>query len=451
MGIGKKARLLAAASAVMLAAGALAGCGSSSDSNGAAGASSGAGSTPAAAKVTLRFSWWGSDVRHKATLAALDKYMELYPHVKVEAEYGGFDGYEQKLKTQLAGGTAPDLIQVDQPWLFDLSGQGEVFLDLNTVKDHIDLEAFDAKFLSDYTTVNDQLQGLPTGLNGMVMTYNKEFFQKYGIPEDTVFDWENVIEFGQRIKAESNGQAALINVDPTTVADMFKFYVRQKTGNSFINDDYTLGFTQEDALEAMERISSFIENGVILPFEESSAYDKKIEQFPKWHQGQLGMTLNYASLIPVLKQDAAFQTGVLPLIIAKDAKNTAVVTRPSQVYAISNKSKNAEEAAKLLDWLVNDSEAAVILGDARGTPASSKALQALQDAGQLDAEVAEATAIALETSGGPENGLTTNAELVKVRTDVIQKLAYKKATPEQAAEEMINSLNAKLQELKSSN
>ncbi|MDF2934758.1 MAG: extracellular solute-binding protein family 1 [Paenibacillaceae bacterium] len=442
----RKAWTFGTASVVLLSSLTLAGCGSSSPENTA---SPGGASAPQQ-QVTLRFSWWGSDVRHKATLAALNKYMELHPNVKIDAEYGGFDGYEQKLKTQLAGGTAPDLIQVDQPWLYDLSGQGDVFLNLNTVKDQLDLSGFDAKFLSDYTTVKNELQGLPTGLNGMVMTYNKDFFKKYGIPEDTVFDWENVMEIGKKVKAASNGQDALINVDPTTVADMFKFYVRQKNGNSFIKDDYTLGFGKTEAVEAMEHIRSFIDSGVILPFEESSAYDKKIEQFPKWQKGQLGITMNYASLIPALKKDVTFKTGVLPLIVTKDAKNTAVVTRPSQVYAINKKSKNVKETAALLNWLVNDKEAAVILGDARGTPASGQALKALEEAGKLDADIAAATTISLKTSGGPENGLTNNAELVKVRTDVIQKLAYKKLTPEQAADEMISSLNAKLKELKSS-
>ena len=66
-------------------------------------------------QVTLRFSWWGSDVRHKATLEAIDLYMKQNPNVKIEAEYGGVDGYQDKLSTQLGGGTAPDLIQVDNP------------------------------------------------------------------------------------------------------------------------------------------------------------------------------------------------------------------------------------------------------------------------------------------------------------------------------------------------
>src|SRR5690554_1339633 len=73
--------------------------------------------------TTLRFSWWGGDERHTPTLKALDAYMAKNPNVKVEGEYGGWDGYYQKLVTQLAGGTAADLIQIDQPWLAELSSK----------------------------------------------------------------------------------------------------------------------------------------------------------------------------------------------------------------------------------------------------------------------------------------------------------------------------------------
>ena len=37
-------------------------------------------------EVTLRFSWWGGDARHKATEAACQAFMEKYPNIKVECK-----------------------------------------------------------------------------------------------------------------------------------------------------------------------------------------------------------------------------------------------------------------------------------------------------------------------------------------------------------------------------
>ncbi|MFC5650387.1 ABC transporter substrate-binding protein [Paenibacillus solisilvae] len=424
---------------------ALSGCGGTTNDNNSQGASGKPGD-----KVTLRFSWWGSDDRHKATLAALDKYMELNPNIKVEAEYGGFDGYEQKLKTQLAGGTAPDLIQVDQPWLFDISQQGDVFVDLNTLKDTVDLTQFDNKFLADYSTVNNKLLGLPTGIIGMVFYYNKDLFTKYGIPEDTKWDWDNLLVYGKKVHDQSNGKDVLMNIDPNLATELVRYYVMQKTGNQFVKDDYTLGFDKTVAVEAMNYIKKYLDAGVIQPFEESTAFSNKIEQNPKWFKGEIGFTMNFTSNIPVMKKDITFATDVTASVIAKDAKRTAVDTRPAQIFAINKNSKNVKESAKLMNWLLNDKDAATILGDVRGTPASNSSLKVLTDAGKIEPSIAKGTEIALKTSGGPLNGISSNAELGKIRLDNIQKLAYKKATPEQAADELIKNMNAKLKELKSS-
>lgn len=398
-------------------------------------------------QITLRFSWWGSDARHQATIDALNKYMELHPNVKVEAEYGGFNGYPEKLKTQIAGGTAPDLIQVDQPWLYDLSSQSDVFEDLNNLKDEVDLSNFDQKFLQDYATVNNKLLGVPTGLTGMILYYNKDFLDKYEIPEETVWDWDNLLEYGKKVHDQSNGKDVLLNVDSNLVSELFRFYVIQKTGNPYIKDDHSLGYDKEIALEAMQYVKKLLDNGVIPPFEESAAFEGKVEQNPKWFNGNIGFTLNYVSNIPVMNKDISFKTGVAPSIIAKEAKMTAVPARPSQIYSIFKNSKHVKEAAKLLNWLVNDKEAALILGDVRGTPASKSALQALTDAGKADPEITKGTDIALKTSGGPENGLVSNAELVKIRIDIIQKLAYKKLTPQEAANQIYDSETKQLKEL----
>lgn len=119
---------IALLTAVGMIAGAVAGCGGSGSAgdNSAQGngGSSAAAQTEAGAsgdKVVLRFAWWGGEERHNATLEAIAKYEELNPNVTIEPEYGGFDGYQQKLITQLSGNSAADIIQIDQPWLADIN------------------------------------------------------------------------------------------------------------------------------------------------------------------------------------------------------------------------------------------------------------------------------------------------------------------------------------------
>lgn len=106
----KSSRMLSLILALVFVVACFAGCGGTSSS--AAGSTSAASSAGGEAEpVTLRFSWWGGEARHEATIAAAELYMEKNPNVKIEFEYSGWDGYKDKLVTQLSGGTAPDKIE----------------------------------------------------------------------------------------------------------------------------------------------------------------------------------------------------------------------------------------------------------------------------------------------------------------------------------------------------
>ena len=68
-------------------------------------------------KCTLRFSWWGGDDRHQATLEAIDLWNQRHPEIEIVPEYGGWDGWTEKVSAQLSGGTEPDIMQINYDWL----------------------------------------------------------------------------------------------------------------------------------------------------------------------------------------------------------------------------------------------------------------------------------------------------------------------------------------------
>ena len=73
--------------------------------------STAAGSTPsepaADEPVELRITWWGGDARHEVTNAAIDEFEALHPNITVVRDFGGFEGYLDKVTTQYAGGNSP--------------------------------------------------------------------------------------------------------------------------------------------------------------------------------------------------------------------------------------------------------------------------------------------------------------------------------------------------------
>ena len=100
--------------AAAVAAGTLAGCGGSSTKDSTQAASAGGEITDKSSSdedITLRFAWWGGDERNEATLKVIEQFEATHPNITIEAEYGGSDGYHDKLATQLASGTAADIVQ----------------------------------------------------------------------------------------------------------------------------------------------------------------------------------------------------------------------------------------------------------------------------------------------------------------------------------------------------
>src|SRR5215475_6778886 len=74
--------------------------------------SSGGGS---GGKQSIRFVWWGNQDRATATQQAVALFEKKYPNIKVSTEFSSYTSYVQKLTTQIVGGGAPDVIQLDRP------------------------------------------------------------------------------------------------------------------------------------------------------------------------------------------------------------------------------------------------------------------------------------------------------------------------------------------------
>lgn len=179
-----KKRLVSVALVAALAAGTLAGCGSSSsgdNTQAAAGGETAGKGGSSDENITLRFAWWGGDERNEATLKVIEQFEAAHPNITIEAEYGGSDGYHDKLATQLASGTAADIVQVDPEVFPTYVSTGDYFIDY---KDYdMDLSNFDENYIS--LEINGRYDGkqlgLPTGISGSGMLVNKDLADAIGI------------------------------------------------------------------------------------------------------------------------------------------------------------------------------------------------------------------------------------------------------------------------------
>ncbi len=391
--------------------------------------------------IELRFSWWGGDERHEGTLAFVDAYANNNSSVSIKPEYGGWDGYYQKLTTQLAGGTAPDIIQIDQPWIYELSQNQEMFLDLNTVSEYIDFTSFDENFLESYCTIDGKLLGLPTGVNGVVALENVEKLKEADIDENIVWDWDKLLEEGIKYRNYYGDENyLLINSIEELNRYVFQYYIMQSTGNELIDDAGELGFDAADAEKAYAYIIQLIDNNVVVPPEEMTAYDGKVNEHPKWINDQVGMTINYASTFPVYVGDEGdkYQSKRIPII--EGTENTGVVVRPSQLIAINNNSDHKEAVAKVLNDFMNEEESVKLLATVRGIPASNKAVGILTAENAISELEAEAIEIALDSAGIKQSIYVNDQEITQLFVDITQQVMFKNIDPSEAGDILVTDL-----------
>ncbi len=444
-------KALAMAMSTCLLATSMVGCGGNTSTPAG---STGAEGTPAASEAVdtssvltdnaeIRFCWWGGDDRHTATLAAIDLFQEKYPNIKVKAEYGGWDGHAEKITTQMTGGTAADVLQVNYDWLSRLSKDGTGFMDLEQFGDLIKLDNFTEEDLA-FGRRKGILNAIPVSTTGRSLYFNKTTFDQLGATIPTT--WDELLASGEKFPADQGYYPFDLDTGSGFPSwYLCVVYMQQKTGKDFITEDGQIGFTQEELQEALEFYKALEDNKVIRTQEQRSneAGTTPLYQTPSFLEGKVAGVLEWSSSIG--KYEAALaekgQELVLGNLLMLDgAENVGWFKKPSLMYAITPNTKSPAAAALFLDFMLNDQDAAKVLGTTRGIPSSKSASEALADSDELVGAAYEGTKQINDCGANIMSPYFENALMKEVYNEAIQYLSYGEGTPEELAATMYSQL-----------
>ena len=399
-------------------------------------------------EIVLRFLWWGSDSRHKATLDAIKLFEEKNPGIKIKAEYGGTDGYFQKLSTQLTGNTAPDIMQVDYIWLFNFSKNGDGFYDINQLKDEFNLDNCTKEDLS-YTTIKGKLNAIPVGMNGRAFFFNKSLYDRAGIEIPKTFD--ELLATDKILKQKIGPNAKSLDIVTSDSGAMFfvEYYVEQKYGKPLINTDNKVGVTKEELAEAFKFYKMLADSGAVISAKDrADAGNYPDDQNPLWINGELGGVLNWNTMIgaygDMLKKGDTMVAGDF---LTGIGDHKSAYLKVNMTLAINKNTKYPKEAAKFLNFLLSDPEAAKILGTVRGIPLNKSAYAELEKEGQTKGPIAEGLTKALDFAGQKKSPYIEDERTRQLGLRITQKLDYNEITPEQAGEQMYTELEKLLEQM----
>lgn len=399
-------------------------------------------------QITLRFSWWGGESRHEATLKAIELYEKENPNVKIEGEYAGWDGYQEKQTTQMSGGTEADIMQVNWNWLTLFSKDGEGFYDINNLKDQIDLSNYSQDQL-DLTTLNGKLNAIPIGFTGRTFFWNQSTFDKagVGIPENI----DQLKEAGKTFKEKLGEDYYPLDLDPYSVMLFALYSVEENNGKPFISADNTeVNYTVDELASGLKLYKELVDSHAIYPLVDrmgSGVGNGTAEQTAEWIDGRLAGIYEWDSAVNkyMSSLDEANNNIVLGPYLSITGNNNAAFTKISQCFAISKNTKHPEEAAKFINWLLTDEEAVKTIGFERGIPANKKAIETLSKDEDMKNLTFEANKLAMSSKSNDISPYFEDTELQAIYRKAIENYCYEEITAEEAAEEIINAVNEKLQ------
>lgn len=399
-------------------------------------------------QCTIRFSWWGGDDRHQATNEAIKLWNEIHPEIKIVAEYGGWDGWTEKVSAQLSGGTAPDIMQINYDWLVSFSPDGKGFYNLNQLESQLDLSQFDSDVLS-FGEVDGILNAVTVSVSGRGMFYNSETYKRFNAEYPTT--WNELLALGEKFSQEDIYPIDLDIQSGGTAWYLTVVYVQQQTGREFLSMDGELGFTENDIKLALDFYKELEDNHVIRTVDIRTDEDGSaaLYQSPEFIDGRVAGVLEWGSSVG--KYEMALPKGVLEtgtMLSDDSGNNSGWLIKPSVMYAISKDTEYPDEAAAFMNFLLNDEKCAEILGTTRGIPSSHIAEKALESSGKLVGLAQECDELLENIDTVTISPYMELPQMKNFYNTAIEKVSYGKADTAEAAHEMYISITEYLEKIR---
>lgn len=265
------------------------------------------------------------------------------PDIDINIQVVPWDTLLQRLTTDIAGGTAPDISIIGTRWLLDFAAQGVA----EPVDGYLTPE-FKSTFIDTFmapSVIDGKIMGLPVAASARAMMVNMDLFEKAGATPPT--NWDEFYEAAKKLAAVPDTFAFGLQ-GKEIETDAYYYYSLWTHGGDILKADGTSGLDTPEALEAAKLYKTMIDEGLTQP--SPTNYNRE-EVFNLFKQGKVGMIFTFPMLIPQIKAEAPdLNYKILPFPEGK-AKATYGVTDTLMLFANSD----VKEAAwKFIEFAYKD-------------------------------------------------------------------------------------------------
>ncbi|SED78237.1 ABC transporter substrate-binding protein [Ruania alba] len=389
----------------------------------------------------LTVTWWGEGDQNTRQSDAIAAFAEDRG-VEIETQPTNFEGYFDRLATQVAGGNAPDVFQLYMPTMGEYADRNALhdlseFLGETIDDTNLETGAIEGSLLE------DQLFFLPLGLSTQpALIYDRTVFAELGAPDPdpdwTLDDYVTLLESLTDALGSDGFGSAEFGGDGI----VFEAFVRSKGKEAFTTDG-ALAFESDDLREWLQFWEDLRQRELVVHprLIEGSGFEASpliTGQAPiayayssKGIQGYASLTDHDLDFLPFPRYDASTDRREL--------------VAPVEWMGLAAESPSHQLGAELLNFLVNDEGAARAMGIGHGVPVNNQIREAFAASGELDPlvqKVYDNVAEAIEFSTPRPMYPAGASELLGGTDPVIdrvnQQVAYGEATVGEATEQFFS-------------
>lgn len=389
--------------------------------------------------VTIRWAYWGAEARVRISQQAIDLFQAANPGILVNPEVSGGSGdHFPKIDTQLAGGNGPDIIQLGGN-INDYVKRG-VLLPLDQYTGSIlNTSVIDAGALES-GTFNGQLYGVSTGVTMPALVYNKSLLGRSGVPLPKVsMTYDEFRAYLVSLKAKlPAGVYPMQDIGSlASNSTPFGYWLRHNGTPIYIEETNSTAVTPEVAKKYLDLFKDYRDNGLVPPADIAAGYAENNADTSALIAGKAAIGFIVTNQLAGYQSAATDELDLIELPGAEAAK--ALWPQPSQFYTVNKDSKNPELAVKFIDFLVNNPDAAKVLGNDRGASSSSSA-RAVGASNANDGKVLKYLEIAGPHSSRETTHLPNDTELNSTLYLIYQNVAFGKISTVQGGQQIYDLL-----------
>jgi multiple sugar transport system substrate-binding protein len=144
------------------------------------------------------------------TQKMLDEFTKQNPNITVKLENCSWEEYWQKIQTQIASNTAPDVFLMDAGWYLKQFAPKGVLADIGALMQKDNISKDDYFDVWKTFTYEGKIYAMPRDYNSIILYYNKDLFKKAGLTQypDGNMSWEQLAEMAKKLTVDKNGKNA---------------------------------------------------------------------------------------------------------------------------------------------------------------------------------------------------------------------------------------------------